>query len=102
MSKSAQRKGLWEKLMPQDMEKRMRSHFPSAFLTIGIAIGMVVMVILFYFYESVIKSWAGFSPLAFLLLLIYTGIACFILGQYRKSLAETLNRKNSDEASTSK
>jgi hypothetical protein len=91
MSKATQRKGLCEKLMPQDMEKRMRSYFPSAFLIIGIAIGMVMMVILFYFYESVIKSWSGFSPLAFLLLPIYAGIACFILGQYRKSLERTLN-----------
>jgi len=86
MSEPTQRQGLWEKLMPQDMEKRMRSYFPSAFLTIGIAIGMVVMVILFYFFESAIKSWAGFSPIAFLLLFIYIGIACFILRQYRKTL----------------
>ena len=72
--------------MPHDRNKRMRSYFPSAFLTIGIAIGMVVMVILFYFFESAIKSWAGYSPLAFLLLFVYTGIAWFILKKYRKTL----------------
>jgi len=82
------------------MEKRMRSHFPTAFLTIGIAIGMVAMVLLFYFFESAIKSWSGFSPLAFLLLLVYTGIACFILRQYRKSLTETLKgQSRSNEGS---
>ena len=95
-SKSDQRRGLWEillglweKLMPQDTKKRMRS-FPAAFLTIGIAIGMVLMVILFYYFEESIRSWAGFSPLAFGLLCVYTGIAWFILRLYRRSLEKAL------------
>jgi hypothetical protein len=95
-SKSDQRRGLfetllglWEKLMPQDIKKRLRS-FPAAFLTIGIAIGMVLMVLLFYYFEESIKSWAGFSPLALGLLCVYTGIALFILRLYRRSLEKAL------------
>jgi uncharacterized membrane protein YbhN (UPF0104 family) len=81
--------GLWERLMPQDTKKRMLS-FPAAFLTIGIAIGMVLMVLLFYYFEDTIKSWAGFSPLAFGLICVYTGIAWFILSLYRRSLKKAL------------
>jgi hypothetical protein len=95
-SRSGQRRGLWERLlrlwetlMPQDTRKRLQS-FPAAFLAIGIAIGMVLMVILFYFFEGAIKSWSGFSPLAFGLLCVYTGIAWFILRLYRRSLEKAL------------
>jgi hypothetical protein len=52
--------GLWETLKPKDIKKRLLS-FPAAFLTIGVAIGMVL---LFYFFEEAIKSWGGFFPLA--------------------------------------
>jgi len=40
-------------------------------MVIGMAIGMVLMVILFQYYEEAIKSWAGYSWLAFPLLGVY-------------------------------
>ena len=83
--------GLLEKLIPHDDAKAMRS-FPAALLTIGVAIGMVIMVLLFLFFEQVIKAWAGFSPLAFGLLCVYTGIAWFVLRQYRRTLQRLLER----------
>ena len=82
-------KGIWGKFWPHDAGKRMRG-FPTAFLTIGAAIGMVLMTLLFYFFEDAIKSWAGFSPLAFGLLCVYMGIAWFILRYYRRTLEEVL------------
>lgn len=81
--------GFLGRLMPSDDGQRLRS-FPAAFLTIGAAIGMVVMTLAFYFFEETIKSWDGFSPLAFGLLCVYTGIAWFILKHYRATLNRLL------------
>ncbi len=81
---------LWDRLMPQDMNKRMREYFPAAFLVIGAAIGMVLMTLLFYFFEETIKAWGGFSPLAFFLLAVYFSIAWYLVRIYRRNLKKAL------------
>ncbi len=87
--KSDQHRGWRDILFPQDVKKRMQV-FPVAFLTIGAAIGMVLMVLLFYYFEETIKSWSGFSRYAFGLLGVYLGIAWFIHRQYRRTLDKVL------------
>ncbi len=63
---------------------------PVTFTFIGTAIGMVVMVLLFYYFEAQIKTWAGFSPLAFGLLAVYLGIACVVGVIFKRRLAKML------------
>tara|TARA_B100000953_G_scaffold157318_1_gene130214 strand:+ start:2803 stop:3060 length:258 start_codon:yes stop_codon:yes gene_type:complete len=71
------------------LEKLVRDA-PIPFIIIGIAIGMVLMVILFQYYEEAIKSWAGYSQLAFPLLAVYVTFA-WILGRvFRRKLSEML------------
>jgi ABC-type transport system involved in cytochrome c biogenesis permease subunit len=59
--------------------------FPVAFLTIGIAIGMATMTLLFFHFEETIKSWAGFSNLSLLLIVVYLIIAIALTRSYRKA-----------------
>jgi ABC-type transport system involved in cytochrome c biogenesis permease subunit len=60
--------------------------FPVAFLTIGIAIGMATMTLLFFHFEETIKSWSGFSNLSLLLIVVYLLIAIALTRSYRKAI----------------
>ena len=57
-----------------------------AFITIGIAIGMATMTLLFFHFEEPIKSWAGFSNLSLLLIVVYLIIAIALTRSYRKAI----------------
>ena len=70
--------------------KRIVNGAPVAFTVIGTAIGMVMMVILFQYFEPQIKSWAGFSPLAFGLLAVYLAITSVVGVIFKRHLAELL------------
>jgi len=63
---------------------------PIPFMVVGMAIGMVLMVVLFQYYEVVIKSWAGYSWLAFPLLGVYLIFAWILRHVFRLKLSEML------------
>ena len=71
------------------LEKLVRDA-PILFIIIGIAIGMVLMVILFQYYEDAIKSWGGYSRLAFPLLAVYMTLAWIHARVFRRKLSEML------------
>ena len=66
---------------------------PIPFMVIGMAIGMVLMVILFQYYEEAIKSWAGYSWLAFPLLGVYLIFAWILRHVFQLKLSEMLGEK---------
>lgn len=57
---------------------------PWGFIVIGIAVGMVLMTILFRYFEPAIKSWGGYSWGHFPLLAVYIGITIFIWVKFKR------------------
>ena len=66
---------------------------PMSFFIIGIAVGMVLMMMLFRYFESAIKSWEGSSWGSFPLLVIYLSIAAFVWRKFKRDFSQLLNRK---------
>ncbi len=57
---------------------------PAGFFVIGIAVGMVLMTILFRYFEPAIKSWGGYSWAHFPLLAVYLGITVVIWRKFNR------------------
>jgi hypothetical protein len=79
--------------MPQSererIERKVRT-YPVLFVFIGVAIGMVLMVILFLYFEDGIRSWAGYSRLAFFPLGVYVAIALLLRSSFQRTLSQLL------------
>ena len=71
------------------IERKIRA-YPFLFLLIGVAIGMVLMVILFQYFEEGIKSWRGYSRLAFLPLGVYVAIALVLRRNFQHKFSRLL------------
>ncbi len=66
---------------------------PWGFFVIGMALGMVVMVILFKHFEPAIKSWAGYKGGAYLLLVVYSGITAVLWFKFRRNFRQLIDRE---------
>jgi len=76
----------------QSDEKRVHAA-PWGFFVIGVAVGMVLMMILFRYFEPAIKSWGGSSWGSFPLLVVYVGIAAVLWRKFKRDFARLLNRE---------
>jgi len=80
------------KFLQQSDERKIYAA-PTGFLVIGAAVGMVLMMILFRYFETAIKSWGGSSWGSFPLLVVYVGIAVFLWRKFKRDLARLVGRE---------
>jgi hypothetical protein len=80
------------KYLHQSKERKVYTA-PVSFFVIGVAVGMVLMMILFRYFESGIKSWGGSSWASFPLLVIYLSFGAFAWTKFKRDFSQLLNRE---------